>query len=229
MLDLLFDEAILGNVCIVTTVVLILSGSSVVSVIRNRRSSKGISILPLLTCAVSCTVWTKYALIKEDKVLMITNGFGMVLEWFYVLIFVIYTPDDTKSQQSLFTHFSIQVSFLITILYMSSRTHPSIESFENMMKFLANTCVFTNIANYFSSISSVYTVLKDRQTGSLNFYLSLAYFIQTVAWLQYGLITQKIVVLIPNALGIFVTGFTLMLFTQFPKERNLKLPDYHQA
>jgi len=124
--------------------------------------------------------------------------------------------------RELYIHFMIQISFLLSILFISSRSQKDIRSYELMLKFLEHTCVVTNIANYLSSVSSVYTVLKDKQTGSLNFLLSLAYFIQTVAWLQYGLVTQKIVVLIPNAIGIVITGFTLGLFYKFPKEKTKK-------
>jgi len=47
--------------------------------------------------------------------------------------------------------------------------------------------------------------------------MSLAYFGMTVVWLQYGLVTGKHIVVIPNSIGVVLQAITVSLFFIYPR------------
>jgi len=217
----LFEEEILAVVCIIFTVSLYLSGFAVISMIRQRKSTHGISILPFLTCAVSNTVWLKYAFLRNDSVLMTTNGFGACLEWLYVLIYMSYMPQADAAEKTVKKWLIIQLGFMFFVLLVCAQPKFTQEEFDALIDFMVKVCVFTNICNYISPVAQCLQVIQVKNTESLSLSMSIAYFLMTVAWLQYGVVTGKVVVIIPNMLGVVLTSLTLVLFFIYPKRRSV--------
>ena len=213
----LFNEHTLAQICVVTTISLYLSGISVMSNIVKKGSSSGISILPFLTCAVSCTIWLKFALITEDPVLWKTNLAGTLLEWIYVFIYISYLPTEISKNHNIRRWLTIQIIFMFTILITASQPKYTDEDLSNLKDFLIKVCIFTNICNYMSPLGQALYCYKQKSTENLSVVLNFTYWIQVCAWLTYGLTTGKIVVIIPNSLGIFLTSFTMSLFLMFPR------------
>lgn len=223
LLSYLLSENFLGNICIVTNILLYLSGVQVMKSIITKGSTHGISILPFLTCAVSCTVWLKYALIQDDHVLFTTNAVGTVIEWIYVLFYLSYLPTDISQNASIRRWLTIQLTFMFIVLLIASLPKYTEVEMENLREFLVKICVFTNIANYMSPLGQAIACYKNKSTENMSFALNLAYFLQVASWLIYGFVTMKAVVIIPNVFGIFLTTFTLSLFFKFPNRRRLSM------
>lgn len=213
----LSNEEPLSILCIVFTVSLYISGFAVINNIRARKSTHGISILPFLTCAVSCTIWLKYALIRQDQVLIITNAFGSVLEWLYVLIYLSYLPPSEFMDRGIKRWMIVQLGFMFVILFLAARPKYDQDSLQDVLAFMVKICVFTNIANYCSPVAQVIGVLRSRSTEMLSVPMSLAYFGMTVVWLQYGLVTGKHIVVIPNSIGVVLQAITVSLFFIYPR------------
>jgi len=219
VLQILNDELLLADICTVTTIALYLSGLGVVKCIIKKGSTHGISILPFLTCAVSCTIWLKYALLKKDYLLIITNLFGTLLEWLYVLIYLIYLPTEIIHNTSIRRWLTVHLVFMFSILVTSAQPKYSEKEMDYLLDFMVKICVFTNICNYFSPFGQALTAIKSKSTENLSFILSITYWLQVIVWLKYGLVTNKIVIIIPNALGVFLSSFILSLFFIYPNRR----------
>lgn len=215
----LFSEEFLGNFCIITNILLYLSGVQVIRNIMHRGSTHGISILPFLTCAVSCTIWLKYAIIKDDYVLFITNAVGTILEWVYVLIYLMYLPTDIGQNAPIRRWLTIQIVFMFGILLTCSRPKYTDQEFLNLTDFLVKVCVFTNICNYMSPLGQALYCYKSKTTENLSLLLNFTYWLQVMAWLMYGFLTGKTVVIIPNLFGSVLTTFTMSMFFMYPSRR----------
>lgn len=219
MFNFLNNEQVLAQICQITTISLYLSGSQVIKSIIKKGSTHGISILPFLTCAVSCTIWLKYALLKQDHVLIITNGFGTCLEWIYVLVYLSYLPVDVSKSSSTRRWLIIQITFMFGILITCSRPKFSDDEMEKLLELMVKVCVFTNICNYASPLGQALHCVSIKSTENLSIALSTTYWLQIVSWLQYGIVTGKTVVIIPNAMGIFLSSFIMSLFFIYPRKR----------
>lgn len=216
ILSFIFNEYLLGIICQVTTILLYLSGAQVIKNIIHKGSTHGISILPFLTCAVSCTIWLKYALIMNDKVLIVTNFVGTLLEWFYVLVYLLYLPTDISKNTSVRRWLTIQLVFMFGILLTASQPKYSEFEFTKLKEFLVKVCVFTNICNYMSPLGQAIHCYTHKSTENLSLVLSFTYWLQVMSWLFYGLATMKTVVMVPNAVGSVLTTFTMSLFFIYP-------------
>lgn len=61
------------------------------------KSTESFKGLPYITTLLSTSLWTFYGLLKPGGLLVVTvNGVGTVLQAIYIILFLIYAPNDTR-------------------------------------------------------------------------------------------------------------------------------------
>ncbi|KAL3016030.1 hypothetical protein AAZX31_06G190900 [Glycine max] len=67
--------------------------------IKNHRSTEDFSSLPYICTLLNCSLWTYYGIIKAREYLVATvDGFGIVVETIYVILFLIYAPKGIRGR-----------------------------------------------------------------------------------------------------------------------------------
>ncbi|KAL3500353.1 hypothetical protein ACH5RR_039446 [Cinchona calisaya] len=172
-------------------------------------------------------MWVFYGLpfIKSDSILVSTiNGVGFVIEFFYVLTFILYS-DGSKRRKiwlALFLEallFTILVVVTLLVLHGKKRSMP-----------VGILCLIFNICMYFSPLTVMSRVIKTKSVKYMPFYLSLANFANGSIWFIYAFLKFDPFVLIPNGLGAVSGLLQLALYAYYYRQTNWddddKLPEF---
>eukprot|EP00256_Glycine_max_P068505 XP_025983100.1 bidirectional sugar transporter SWEET17 isoform X2 [Glycine max] len=67
--------------------------------IKKHGSTEDFSSLPYICTLLNCSLWTYYGIIKAREYLVATvDGFGIVVETIYVILFLIYAPKGIRGR-----------------------------------------------------------------------------------------------------------------------------------
>ncbi|KAG4393335.1 hypothetical protein GLYMA_03G065500v4 [Glycine max] len=70
--------------------------------IKKHGSTEDFSSLPYICTLLNCSLWTYYGIIKAREYLVATvNGFGIVVETIYVILFLIYAPKGIRGRTAI--------------------------------------------------------------------------------------------------------------------------------
>ncbi|KAG4908899.1 hypothetical protein JHK87_055015 [Glycine soja] len=70
--------------------------------IKKHESTEDFSSLPYICTLLNCSLWTYYGIIKAREYLVATvNGFGIVVETIYVILFLIYAPKGIRGRTAI--------------------------------------------------------------------------------------------------------------------------------
>ncbi|OIV95202.1 hypothetical protein TanjilG_21592 [Lupinus angustifolius] len=94
MAELSFFVGVIGNII---SILLFLSPVPAFFRIVKHRSTEEFSSIPYICTLLNCSLWTYYGLIKSGEYLVATvNGFGIMVETIYVILFLIYAPKTMR-------------------------------------------------------------------------------------------------------------------------------------
>ncbi|KAL2951613.1 hypothetical protein AAZX31_19G062500 [Glycine max] len=70
--------------------------------IKKHGSTEDFLSLPYICTLLNCSLWTYYGIIKAREYLVATvNGFGIVVETIYVILFLIYAPKGIRGRTAI--------------------------------------------------------------------------------------------------------------------------------
>ncbi|KAL2970486.1 hypothetical protein AAZX31_15G142600 [Glycine max] len=94
MADASFFVGVIGNII---SILMFLSPVPTFWKIKKQGSTEDFSSLPYICTLLNCSLWTYYGIIKAREYLVATvNGFGIVVETIYVILFLIYAPKGRR-------------------------------------------------------------------------------------------------------------------------------------
>ncbi|KAG5105402.1 hypothetical protein JHK82_042372 [Glycine max] len=92
--DASFFVGVIGNII---SILMFLSPVPTFWKIKKQGSTEDFSSLPYICTLLNCSLWTYYGIIKAREYLVATvNGFGIVVETIYVILFLIYAPKGRR-------------------------------------------------------------------------------------------------------------------------------------
>ncbi|KAH1126771.1 hypothetical protein GYH30_015674 [Glycine max] len=96
MADASFFVGVIGSII---SILMFLSPVPTFWKIKNHRSTEDFSSLPYICTLLNCSLWTYYGIIKAREYLVATvDGFGIVVETIYVILFLIYAPKGIRGR-----------------------------------------------------------------------------------------------------------------------------------
>jgi solute carrier family 50 protein (sugar transporter) len=179
--------------------------------IRENKATTGVQLLPLLSMFANSTCWFIYGILAHDIFpLMVTNGIGMGLTTFYLVVYYKYAPDRQRVfHQILFLLFGL---FLIAMYpIFSYEPHRVVQQNIGYVSILVCAIMFG------SPLVVLKEVIRQKSTDLLPLTMIVAGFINSLLWLLYGLILGDLFVIVPNLVNIFLGSIQLLLFCIFPK------------
>ncbi|OAE19520.1 hypothetical protein AXG93_1050s1020 [Marchantia polymorpha subsp. ruderalis] len=189
--------------------------------IWRKKTVEDFSGLPYLGCFFNCAAWTFYGLplVIEGGTLVVTiNGAGAALFFTFVLIFLIFSRG--KERLKVGTLFVAVIAFLVVLIVVTLTTVR-----QNQRKtVVGSTALAINIIMYSAPLSNTKLVIKTRSVEFLPFFFTLMSFINPVVWTAYAAVTSDLFIMIPNAIGIALGSFNLLLYGIFHKSKPKQKP-----
>ncbi|GMN62391.1 hypothetical protein TIFTF001_031468 [Ficus carica] len=119
MEDFSFLVGIIGNI---VSMLMFLSPVKTFWRIVKHRSTEDFESLPYICTLLNCSLWTYYGIIKPGEYLVATiNGFGIVVEIVYVLLFLLYAPTKMKAKTAILVGI-LDVGFLAAAILVTQLT-----------------------------------------------------------------------------------------------------------
>ncbi|KRH54651.1 hypothetical protein GLYMA_06G200800v4 [Glycine max] len=96
MADASFFVGVIGSII---SILMFLSPVPTFWKIKKHGSTEDFSSLPYICTLLNCSLWTYYGIIKAREYLVATvDGFGIVVETIYVILFLIYAPKGIRGR-----------------------------------------------------------------------------------------------------------------------------------
>ncbi|RNA02918.1 Sugar transporter SWEET1 [Brachionus plicatilis] len=208
MIDIVFS---VGNLAIVCTLFLFLSGSQSCLKIIKSKSVGDISSMPFLTAFINCVIVFLYGVLIKNYQIIIINAIGLNIEIVYIIIFLFYAPNKKK-----IVHQTIFLMILIlTIGFYSFIYEPNSKISSKYVGFMGS---ISSIIMFGSPLASLKNVMMSKSTESLSFCLCVANLSCSLLWSIYGILLKDKFIYIPNIVGSLLSFAQVSLFAKFPAQ-----------
>ncbi|KAK1387555.1 Bidirectional sugar transporter SWEET [Heracleum sosnowskyi] len=213
MADLSLYVGIIGNI---TSVLLFLSPVSTFWRIIKHGSTEEYESLPYICTLLNSSLWTYYGLIKPGEILVATvNGFGIIVEAVYVILFLIYAPKPIKAKSAILAGF-LNFGFFGTAVLVTQLALEG-EARINAIGFLG---AGLNIIMYGSPLAAMGTVVRSKSVEYMPFFLSFFIFLNSGVWTLYAFLLRDYFLGVPNGTGVVLGLMQLALYGMY---RNSKI------
>ncbi|KAL8150364.1 hypothetical protein V2J09_020172 [Rumex salicifolius] len=203
-----FVVGILGNV---VCLFLFLSPLPTFFRIYKKGSVGQYSAMPYLVTFLNSMTWVLYAIPvvhPHSTWLLTVNSTGCVIEFAYLLLFVIYSNDKRKRLQLI----SFVVVEILFVGSLAALVLTMVHTTKERVRIVGTIGLIAAILMYASPLSVVKMVFKTKSVEYMPFFLSLASFSNAIIWTIYGLEPFDPYVLTPSALGVLFGLFQLILY-----------------
>ncbi|GMJ09350.1 hypothetical protein like AT4G10850 [Hibiscus trionum] len=169
--------------------------------------------IPYLCTVMNCILWCFYGLpiVKKDNLLVLTiNAIGLVIELFYLTVYVIYANDRKKRQivgYVLLGEAALAAVVVLVAMLALKGSHRTL--------FVGIASDIFNIVMYASPLAILTKVIKTKSVEYMPFWLSVAGFSNGVCWTIYGLLPVDVFILFSNGLGAFFGFLQLSLYAYY--------------
>ena len=170
------------------------------------KSAGQLSNIPFLSLLTNSAVWVIYGYLKLDATVFVPNFSGALAGLACVGVYHRYATEVDWRNYA--------VSAVILVLAADLGYHGQVQ-------YLGSLGVCMSIFLLGSPLSTLATVIRDRNTNALPFYTSLTTFMNALSWFLYGAIESKDpMIYVPNFVGFLLACVQLSLFVLFgmPKE-----------
>lgn len=182
---------------------------TILTIIRNKCIAKKDNPYLFLMLVINGFVWCLYAILIEDKVILISNGSGVALGIIYSSIF--YQYSNATQKQVMQKYISI-VILLISLFFFGTYLQFMIDIH---LGFLGSVCAIILMS---SPLSMMRAVIRDRTSIYLPIPTVITTFFNALSWLLYGVILKDPFVWFPNGVGLLASIVQLCLLFAYPRD-----------
>ncbi|KAJ3686114.1 hypothetical protein LUZ61_015278 [Rhynchospora tenuis] len=203
---------VLGNM---STIMLALSPLPTFYSIWKKRSVEQFSPIPYIVSVITCMMWVLYGLpfVHPHSILIITTcGSSLVIELFYVFLFLLYSQGRKRLEVFIMLLASIVIVGVVALLVMTlAHTH------ERRSMIVGILAAFCSILMYAAPLSVMKMVVQTKSVEFMPLSLSVATFFNCVCWEAYALIPFDLYIVIPNCVGFLLATAQLFLYAMYYK------------
>jgi len=172
-----------------------------------------LSNIPFLSLLTNSVVWTIYGYLKQDVTVFVPNYSGMLAGLACIGVYHRYADEVD------WRNYAVSAVILVVA---------AILGYEGYVEYLGSLGVCMSIFLLGSPLSTLATVIRNKNTNALPFYTSLTTFMNALSWFLYGAIESKDpMIYVPNFVGLLLACVQLSLFALFgmPKGPDVALSD----
>ncbi|CAN4084992.1 unnamed protein product [Withania somnifera] len=213
--DLSFIFGLLGN--IVSFVVFLAPGTTFYKIYK-RKSSEGFHATPYLVSLFSAGLLLYYAYLRKNAYLIVSiNGFGCVIEFAYISLFLFYAPRKSKILTAwlmLLVVGALGMVMLFSYLFAKGSERVMIVGW---------ICAVVNVVVFAAPLSIMRKVIRTKSVEFMPFNLSLFLTLCATMWFFYGFFKKDMYIALPNVLGFLFGVIQMLLYFVYkdPKKRTL--------
>ncbi|KAJ7973323.1 Bidirectional sugar transporter SWEET [Quillaja saponaria] len=211
---------ILGNII---SMLLFLSPLETFWRIVKHKSTEEFQSLPYICTLLNSALWTYYGVIKPETLVSTINGFGVVVETVYVIIFLIFAAPKMRAKTAILVVL-LDVGFLAGAILVTLMV---VQGGDLQVEVIGFICASLNIIMYGSPLAAMKTVVMTKSVEYMPFLLSFSIFLNGGIWTVYAVLVKDIFLGVPNGAG-FVLGIAqLVLYAIYrkPKSYNIDFND----
>ncbi|CAL9748523.1 unnamed protein product [Musa acuminata subsp. burmannicoides] len=212
MADVSFFVGILGNVI---SILVFASPIGTFRRIVKTKSTESFKGLPYITTLLSTSLWTFYGLLKPGGLLVVTvNGVGTVLQAIYIILFLIYAPNDTRAKMA-------KLVGMLNVCFFGAVVVVTLLSVHASMRLLVVgfLCAALTVGMYASPMAAMSTVVKTKSVEYMPFFLSFFLFLNGGVWSIYSVLVRDFFIGVPNAIGFALGSAQLVLYAVYRRKK----------
>ncbi|CAL9106180.1 bidirectional sugar transporter SWEET16-like [Musa acuminata AAA Group] len=212
MADVSFFVGILGNVI---SILVFASPIGTFWRIVKTKSTESFKGLPYITTLLSTSLWTFYGLLKPGGLLVVTvNGVGTVLQAIYIILFLIYAPNDTRAKMA-------KLVGMLNVCFFGAVVVVTLLSVHASMRLLVVgfLCAALTVGMYASPMVAMSTVVKTKSVEYMPFFLSFFLFLNGGVWSIYSVLVRDFFIGVPNAIGFALGSAQLVLYAVYRRKK----------
>jgi solute carrier family 50 protein (sugar transporter) len=175
--------------------------------IMQKKTVGQLSNIPFLSLMTNSVVWSIYGSMKKDSTVFVPNASGVVAGIACVSIYHMYASSTNIRYYGISTSI-LWLSFILGWL--------------GYVDWVGSLGVCMAIFLMGSPLSTLKTVIEQKNTNARPFYTSLATFMNALSWFLYGSIEAKDpMIIVPNFVGLLLASVQMSLFAIYglPKEQ----------
>lgn len=192
-------------------------GSPLPAVIKADRTKKlnSLNPLPYVAMAANCTLGSLYGQITQDAYIYFPNMIGLMLSWFYIHTSYKFLSAKDQDRVRLLVLAAVGVLLLVGVVNLWQVVDPQ--------QLWGSTAVALLCIYYVAPLSTLVQVLRERDSSSIYWPLSLMNLVNAVLWTVYGLARKDwFFIAMPNAMGVAFNTVSLLLCALLPaRERQV--------
>ena len=167
--------------------------------------------LPITLALLNSNIWTKYALVIDDILLLLANIPGLVIS---IISMSILLPKINKHKDIIVVQTITGVGLPVQIILFTilDIIELSLENINLIYGILSNLCF---LLMCISPLYTFKTVIKKRDSSSLSLLLAIAQNCNCTLWIIYGINQNNLYITLPNSIGLFLGLIQLFLILIF--------------
>ncbi|TVU21175.1 hypothetical protein EJB05_30799 [Eragrostis curvula] len=203
----LFIIGVIGN--IISVLVFISPIKTFWRIVR-KGSTEEFEPAPYVLTLLNALLWLYYGVTKPDGFLVATvNGFGAIMETFYVVLFLVYAADHTKRVKTAKLAAGLDIGGFGVVFAVTTF---AISELDLRIMVIGMISVCLNIVMYASPLAAMKTVITTRSVEFMPFFLSFFLFLNGGVWAAYAVLDRDIFLGIPNGIGFFLGSIQLIIY-----------------
>ncbi|KAI8476873.1 MAG: sugar efflux transporter for intercellular exchange-domain-containing protein [Monoraphidium minutum] len=183
--------------------------------VRRRRYIGETNALPFAAMGANCLAWLFYGFLIKDWFVYVPNQVGLVLGWFYMLNCFKFSKDRAQDLMIGIMLATVMLFWVVGIVHQALRLDVAAAR-----TLWGSTAVGVLALYYTAPLTTVYKVVRMRDSASLNGPLCTMNVINGALWFAYGLAIRDYFIAMPNGVGAAFNVICIVLCLLFPKKRS---------
>jgi len=208
-------KTVLSLTATASTLCQFLTGVPICQKVRTQGEAGDVSGLPFAVGCLGCSLWLKYGLLIEDGAMISVNLSGLVLQAMYLAYYYRFCVGSVS--------LSAVRRQILTVVALVSAVYWYLDVYEADRQLaqyrLGCVAAASSIGFTAAPLVSLAEVIRSKSTEVLPLPMIAATFVVMLQWCLYGVLIDDAFVQVPNLVGTFISGFQLLLFLVYPRQR----------
>ncbi|KAD4585581.1 hypothetical protein E3N88_23182 [Mikania micrantha] len=185
--------------------------------VYKKKSTEGFQSIPYVVGLFSAMLWIYYALLKGNAMLLITiNSVGIVVQTFYLCVFIFYAPKKARVESLKLIMLLIVTGFGLIVFITQFLTKGAQRGV-----IVGWICLIFSLCVFVAPLGVVKQVIKTKSVEYMPILLSLALTLSAVMWFFYGLLLGDFNIAIPNTLGFTFGIIQIILYFVYKNKKSV--------
>ncbi|GBF91311.1 DNA-3-methyladenine glycosylase [Raphidocelis subcapitata] len=164
--------------------------------VRRRRYIGETNALPFAAMGANCMAWLFYGFLIRDWYVYIPNFVGLMFGWFFTFTCFKFSTDKAQDSLTAIILSTLGLYFVIGIVHQAANLQ-----FAAAKTLWGSTAVGVLGLYYTAPLTTILTVLRARDSASLNGPLSTMNVLNGALWFAYGMAIKDWFIALPNGIG----------------------------